>query len=468
MTEEGTETTLSFERQIAAIVRGDGDLAAKRASLDEFHDFELSQTLPLLDLTDRKRFYRILDVKTLADVFEHLDPEEAVVYIKELAIAEAGKILNGMEGDDLVDLIQAFPTRDERVTYLALLQLEKRNSIKTMIDYDDTVVGSIMNNVYLQIPRTITVKQAIKTMVDVAEQTEFINNLYVVENGILVGVLSLKEVIAAGNRPDRSIEDLMTVNLITVQPTTKIETAIGVMRDYDFLLLPVVDDGGRMLGIISFDDMFEAMNDESDEDYARLAAVADIDVDDEKENVRSSFKKRMPWLVILLATDILTSSVVAGFENVLAAIPALALFMPLILSMCGNTGTQSLGVIIRLFAENRLEAKKDVWKHLFHEFLTGLVNGIVLGVIVFGLVLAMRMIGGETFATTFPIARVVALSIALALMVSTLAGAVVPLIAKLCRVDPAVASGPFITTINDILSLLIYFGLASLMLGSLL
>ncbi|MFH0993189.1 MAG: magnesium transporter, partial [bacterium] len=318
------------------------------------------------------------------------------------------------------------------------------------------------------IPRTITVKQAIKTMVDVAEQTEFINNLYVVENGVLVGVLSLKEVIAAGNRPDRPVEDLMTVNLITVQPTTKIEAAISVMRDYDFLLLPVVDDDGRMLGIISFDDMFEAMNDESDEDYARLAAVADIEVDDEKDNVRTSFKKRMPWLVILLITDILTSSVVAGFENVLAAIPALALFMPMILSMCGNTGTQSLGVIIRLFAENRLAGKKDVWKHLFHEFLTGLVNGIVLGVIVFGLVVAMRMIAGETFAATFLIARVVALAIAIALMVSTLAGAVVPLLAKLCHVDPAVASGPFITTINDILSLLIYFGLASIMLGSLL
>ncbi|MDP3131079.1 MAG: magnesium transporter, partial [Bacillota bacterium] len=422
---------------------------------------------PLLDPAHRKKFYALLDGPTLADVFEHLDPADAVIHIKELPLPEAAKLLNGMEGDDLVDLIQAFENRDERVGFLAMLSLEKRNSIKAMIDYDDDLVGSIMNNVFISIPPTHTVKQAIKTLVDTAEKTEFINNLYVVENGVLVGVLSLKEVISAGNKQETPTRDLMSVNLVTVRPTTRKEEAVSIFRDYDFMLLPVVDGEGRMLGIISFDDMIEAQTAASDEDYAKFAAVADVDVDDDKDTLAASFKKRMPWLAILLVFDVLTSSIVAGFGGVIAAIPTLALFMPLILSMCGNTGTQSLGVIIRLFAENRLDTKKAVLIHLYHEFLTGLVNGLILGVLVFGLVLGLQALNGAAFSATLPFALVVAVAITIALMVSTVAGAAVPLLCKLFKVDPAVASGPFITTINDILSLLIYFGLASMLLGSL-
>jgi len=462
------EIRVPNEVQAAAIVRSDRPLEEKKSLLAEFHDFDLSETLPLLEPAERRKFYALLDGTTLADVFEHLDPAEAVRYIKEVPLAEAATILNGMEGDDLVDLIQAFPTRDERVSHLALLSLDKRNSIRAMIEYDENVVGSIMNDVFLSIPPSFTVKQAIKALVDSAEKTEFINNLYIVENGILIGVLSLKEVISAGSKPDTPIRDLMTVNLVTVHPTTRKEEAVGIMRDYDFMLLPVVDAEGRMLGIISFDDMIEAQASESDEDYAKFAAVADVDVDDDKETVSASFRKRMPWLAVLLVCDVITSSIVAGFEGVIAAIPTIALFMPLVLSMCGNTGTQSLGVIIQLFADNRLETRKEVLTHLFHEALTGLVNGLILGVLVFGLVFGLQLLNGATPAATVPFALVVALAVTLALTVSTVAGAGVPLFCKLLKIDPAVASGPFITTINDILSLLIYFGLTSLMLGSLL
>jgi magnesium transporter len=353
------------------------------------------------------------------------------------------------------------------VSYLALLTVERRNGIKAMIDYDENVIGSIMNDAFIAIPKGITVKQAIKALVEAAEKTEFINNVYVVEDGILAGVLSLRELISAGNRPETPVVDLMAVNLVTVRPTTPMEEAIGIMRDYDFMLLPVVDENGRLLGIVSFDDMIEAQTAESDEDYAKFAAVADIAIDEDRETVAASVRKRIPWLFVLLACDVLTSSIVAGFEGVIAAIPTLALFMPVILSMCGNTGTQSLGVIIQLFADQRLERRGDVVRHLFHEFLTGLVNGTVLGLLSFGLVLGLQTLSGVAVADTLPFAGVVAVAIAVALTVSTLAGAGVPLLAKLVRIDPAVASGPFITTINDILSLLIYFGLASLLLSRL-
>lgn len=376
--------------------------------------------------------------------------------------------MNLMEIDDLVDVIQAISDRNENIKYIGLLDLQRRNQIKQLIEYDDTVVGSILNTNYVEITPNMTVKQAIKTMVKLAEDIEFINVLYVVENKKLVGAVSLKEIISAGNNPDRLISDIMTVNLITVNPDTKNEEAIFLMKNYDFLLLPVVDSEFNMIGIVSFDDMFETMNYESDMDYSRLAGVTDVNIDENTENVFSSVKKRIPWLIILLFINLITSGIVTGFESVLTAIPTLALFMPLILNMAGNTGTQSLGVIIQLFAYNQLTEKKDIVKHLFREFLTGIVNGVAIGALLFVLVVLLKIIDGVSFYDAISFAKVISISIAVSLAAATIAGAGIPLIMKIVKVDPAVASGPFITTVNDIISLMIYFGLASIMLTDLL
>jgi len=302
-------------------------------------------------------------------------------------------------------------------------------------------------------------------MVKMAADIEFINVLYVVENNKLVGAISLKEIMSAGNTPDRLISDLMTVNLITVNPETKNEEAIFLMKNYDFLLLPVVDDVFEIIGIVSFDDMFETMNYESDMDYSRLAGVTDVNIDENSENVVSSVKKRIPWLIILLFINLITSGIVTGFESILTAIPTLALFMPLILNMAGNTGTQSLGVIIQLFASNQLVEKKDIAKHLLREFITGIVNGIAIGALLFVLVLVIKLIDGTSFIDAASFAKVISISIAVSLSAATIAGAGIPLVMKMIKVDPAVASGPFITTVNDIISLLIYFSLATVMLA---
>jgi magnesium transporter len=223
-----------------------------------------------------------------------------------------------------------------------------------------------------------------------------------------------------------------------------------------------------MLGVVSFDDMAEAIDDESENDYAQLAAVSDIDIAEEDENVLLTVKKRFPWLAILLFFDLITSSIVAKFEGVLTVLPTLALFMPLILNMAGNTGTQSLGVIIGLFAVNELDDRKKIGRHLLNELLVGLLNGFFIGLILFGMVLLFQRFGGSTWAESARFAMVISLAIGVALGASTMAGALVPLFIKWLRLDPAVASGPFITTIDDILSLLIYFALAVTMLGDLL
>ncbi len=452
---------------IIDIIKSSIPLEEKKKLLDEFHDFDLAESLLEMSLSEKKCFYTCFSWKNLANIFENLDPEAVINLFKEMSLTDAGKILNFMEVDDLVDVMQTFESREEQIKYLALIDLSKRNIIKDLIDYDDSVVGSIMNTTYIEITPQMTVKQAIKTMVKMAEDTEFINVLYVVENEKLVGAVSLKEIISAGNQPDQIIADIMSVNLITVKPTTKNEEAISVMQNYDFLLLPVVDEDFDMIGIISFDDMMETINYESDMDYSRLAGVSDVTIDEENETIVSSVKKRMPWLIILLFINLITSGIVTGYEVILTTIPTLALFMPLILNMAGNTGTQSLGVIIRLFASNQLESKADILKHLWREFLTGIVNGVIIGALLFFLVLIIKMIDGNSFESAASFAKVISIAIAISLSAATIAGAGIPLVIKLLKQDPAVASGPFITTINDIISLLIYFGLATLMLQEL-
>ena len=450
-----------FQQEIITIFQSDLSLQDKREKLDLYHDLELAQTIMVLEPSLRLSMTQLLPDEMIAHILVQLSPEDANIIVRELPKSSLSSILNAIQPDDLADILQAMEERDERITYLSYVDIKKRQIIRNLLEYDDKVVGSIMNTNYVALQKTMTVKQAIKELVKVAPTVEFINNLYVIDNGRLVGVLSLKEIMAHGNLPDVMINDIMSVNLITVEPMTPNEEAIIEMQNYDFMLLPVVDKSGHMMGIVSFDDMDDIINEESDEDYSRLAGISDVNLDEKGETILISVKKRIPWLIILLFINLFTSTIIAGYEHVLVQITTLAIFMPLILNMAGNSGTQSLGVIIRLFATNQLTEKSSVWKHLLRELVTGLFNGLVIGILLFGIVIGLRMLDGSSFQVVLPFALVISLSIFVALAVSTLAGAIIPLIMKLCKIDPAVASGPFITTVNDIISLLLYFGLAS-------
>jgi magnesium transporter len=260
----------------------------------------------------------------------------------------------------------------------------------------------------------------------------------------------------------------MSQNLIFVTPSTENEDAIDLMRNYDFQLLPVVSKtSGRLLGIVSFDDMFEVLNSESDADYSSLAGLTESAFEAD-ESVKRTVRTRLPWLIILLFVNILTSSIIAGYESVLIALPMLAVFMPLISSMAGNSGTQSLGVIIRLFATNQLERRKAILKHLLNQLLTGIVLGITIAAFMFILVIVINTVRGQDITSGLKFAGVVSISMTIVMIVATVGGALVPLFIKLIKLDPAVASGPFITTMSDIISILIYFGLASLIIHTLL
>ena len=456
-----------LENEIISLINSNENDDILREKLDIYHEYEISKALLIMNLEERKKLYQLIPIRKLTEVFEDLTPEEAYDILKDTSIEIVVNVFKEMETDDLTDIIQAIDDKEDQITYLSLIDASKRVLIKSLITFDEDLVGSIMNNDFVAISKDLTVKKAIKEVVKIAPEIEFIHNIYIIDEfKKLEGAMSLKELISAGYDQSQKIEDLMSVNLIYVTPSTPIEDAIEIMKNYNFLLLPVVDKYQKLIGIVSFDDILEALNLESDEDYSSLAGISDVQVDD-NETVFTTIKKRLPWLVILLFINLITSSIIIGFEDELKLLPTLAIFMPLILNMAGNSGTQSLGIIIRLFATNQLESKKEVFKHLLNELLTGLVNGVVIAIGLFLMVIVFNFIKGQDFTTGLSFALVVALSINIALVVATLAGAIVPLVINAIKIDPAVASGPFITTINDILSLLIYFSLASILIATL-
>lgn len=439
----------------------------KKRVLDGFHDYELAETLVRLDPALQEEFLRIYPPNALADVFSEMNPDDVAELFLTMNITVTSEILNAMQTDDLVDILEAFDERDERIRFLSMVHHQKRNEIKQIIDFPDDVAGSIMNDAFVTLDPNDTVKEAIRHVVGVAPDTEFIDNLYVIEQNRLAGVVSLRELIAAGNEPKVEIHEIMTDNVVSLRPTDRVEEVIEIMRKYDFMLLPVVDDDFRLIGIIAYDDVMEAISSESDIDYSYLAGLADVQEPIDRETVRSNLRKRIPWLVILLFINLITGTIIAGYEATLKLIPVLAVFMPLVLGMAGNSGTQSLGTVIKLFALNRFKTPKDKWIHVLKELFVGFMNGIVIGAVMAVIVLFFRFSGGSSLREAWPLALTISLSVTFALIISTTAGTVIPLGIDLLKIDPAVASGPFMTTVIDIFSLLVYFGFASVFLHQL-
>src|SRR5699024_8938950 len=289
-----------------------------------------------------------------------------------------------------------------------------------------------------------------------APDAETIYYLYVLdEDKCLVGVVSLRDLIIADEHTN--VGDLMNETIVKVSVAKDQEDVAQMIRDYDLLALPVVDFQHHLLGIITVDDILDVMDEEASDDYSKLAAVSDLQRPD--DSPAAAAKKRLPWLIILLFLGMLTASLIDRFEEALGKVPLLAIFIPLIAGMAGNTGTQSLAVAVRGLATGGF-GKQGKAKLMLRETTTGLITGAVCGIVVTGIIyfwkdeLYMGMLVGGSLLVT--------------LTVATLSGSIIPLIMDRLKIDPAVASGPFITTINDITSTMIYFGFATVFLGFLL
>lgn len=425
-----------------------------------YHPYELSEALIEMDQSDRTYLFSLLQGKDLGPIIAYLDHQLVLSFFEDLKPRYIVNMIQELDIDDAVDLMQSLPESDQSA-YLKLMDQTHREMIQSLIHYAEYTAGAMMTTEYIEIDGEDSVETAMKKLIQQAIEAETINTLYVTDQkNVLIGTLSLREIILA--RKGQLISNIMNTRLITCMTSMDQEDVADIFKNYDFTVLPVVDQQQRMLGIITIDDIVDVIEEEAVEDYGLLAGVKDIDFDTETETVWKSAKKRLPWLLILSVLGFLTSTIISQFETTLGAVPAVALFLPMILGMAGNTGTQSLAVTIRGLVNEEFSNRRDIRKHLQREVGTGLLNGLIIGFLLFGATYVFLTLGQTENALL--ITQAVSLAIVVGLTVATFAGALIPIVIHSLGIDPAIASGPFVTMVVDILGITVYFSLATLLL----
>ncbi len=453
-----------YSQEILQIIRSNASPAAMADRLEDFHENDLADVLPKLTKAERCKLYRILDVNTLSDIFEYTEEEDAAEYLGEMDVKKAAAILSGMETASLADVLDKVEKKRKKIL-LELLEPEVRKDVETIAAFDEDEIGSRMTTNYIVIQAGLSVKQAMSALVAQAAKNDNISTIFVVrEKGKFYGAIDLKELIIA--RQDRDLEELVMTSYPYVYAEESIDDCIEDLKDYSEDSIPVLDNDNQLLGVITSACIIDLVDDEMGEDYAKLAGLTAEE--DLKEPLKESMKKRMPWLIILLGLGMLVSSVVGAFETVVAALPIIMCFQSLILDMAGNVGTQSLAVTIRVLMDESLTGRQKlhlVWK----EMKVGLCNGALLGFLAFLVVgLYIWLIKGKTMLFAYAVSGCIGVSLLLAMLISSAVGTCIPLFFKKIHVDPAVASGPLITTVNDLVAVITYYGLSWLLLLQLL
>ncbi|MBP2241192.1 magnesium transporter [Cytobacillus eiseniae] len=421
---------------------------------DEFlqlHPYDQASFFKELAEEHRNKVYQYLSPEEMATLFENLeiDDEEYKDVLAEMNPTYAADMISKMYVDDAVDVLNELE-KNQVVSYLTIMDEEAAQEIKELLHYEEYTAGSIMTTDFVSISANQTVRSAMYILKNEAPVAETIYYIYVLdEQKRLAGVISLRDLIV--NDDDTMIADITNDRIVSVSVGEDQEEVARKIKDYNFLALPVVDFQNHLLGIITVDDVMDVMEEEASDDYSKLAAVTDMDTID--RSPWSAARKRLPWLIILLFLGMMTASLIGRFEETLNKVAILAVFIPLIAGMAGNTGTQALAVAVRGIATGDLE-KENKWKLIIREAGTGLITGTICGILVSLVIFFWQ---GNLF-----LGILVGGSILCTLIVATLAGALIPLVMHKFKIDPAVASGPFITTINDLISILIYFGLATL------
>lgn len=443
-----------YTEELIALLRSRRPIAELREEMENYHDSDLADLLEMLSPVDRRRLYRILGLDRTGDVFSYLD--NPGVYIEELDAEMAADVLEGMDADDAVDVLDDLD-EEKRQELLELMDPDAAEDIQLIDSYDEDQIGSRMTTNYVAIGRDLSIKEAMKSLVRQAAENDNISTLYTLnEDGTFCGAIVLKDLIIA--RKDTELEDLIVTSYPYVFATQSVDSCIEELKDYSEDSIPVLDDDHRLLGVITAQDIVEVVDEEMGEDYARLAGLTSEE--DLEEPIFQSVGKRIPWLIVLLFLGLGVSAVVGLFESVVSSLTMIVCFQSLTLSMAGNVGTQSLAVTIRVLMDEKISGKECL--HLiFKEVRVGFLNGAVLGAASAGLIgLYIMLVNAKDAVFAFATSGCIGLSMVLAMTVSGLTGTLVPMLFKKLKVDPAVASGPLITTINDLVAVVTYYGLA--------
>lgn len=447
-----------YVKELLQIIRESTDEAALRERLSGYHDNDIAAAFELLTADEREKLYPVLGADRLADIFRYID--DAGKYVGEISLDKAAKILSHMDSDDAAKVLDDLDrtTQDKLVK---LLDEEAGHEIRMLLSYEDDEIGSRMTTNYIAIHESLTIRQAMHELVRQAGENDNIGTVYVTdEQNRFYGAIDLKDLIIA--REDTTLESITSTSYPYVMEHEKISDCIEVIKDYEEDSIPVLTGHGVLIGVITAQDIVEVVDDEMGEDYAKLAGLTEEE--DLRETTRESMKKRLPWLIILLFLGMGVSSVVGIFETIVAVLPIVMCFQSLILDMAGNVGTQSLAVTIRVLTDENLTGKKKM--HLvIKEMRVGFVNGLFLGVMAFFLIGAyIWLLKQNPVGYSYMISGCIGLALMVAMVISSLVGTLIPMFFHKIKVDPAVASGPLITTVNDLVAVVTYYGIVWLLL----
>lgn len=454
--------------EITEILISDISNASKKELLTQYHESDIAEVLDSLEDDKRQELYKILDTESLGEVL--LYSEDIVELVENIEPEVLADIIETMDADDAVDVLEELE-EDVRQEIVDLIEDEEvLEDIMTISQYSEDVVGSEMTNNYITISTIDTVKSAMKKVISQASENDNVSTIFVLdENDLFYGVLELRDLIVARDGDD--LKKLVKTNYPYFHDIDLIMDIVPQVRDYGLDSYPVIDKDGILVGALTHYNAMEVTYEEFEDDYAKLAGISEDD--SISEGLLESVKKRIPWLVILLVLGLLQSFLMTGFEAVVAGLPIIVFFQTLVLGMSGNTGTQSLAVTIRTLSSS--DVKKQTLKTLLKELKIGFCNGLLLAILAFTFVFLFLKITNqgvvlETFTLMEGIkaSSIVGLALLISMTISSFVGAIVPIIFKKLNIDPAVASGPFITTINDLTALLIYYGLSAILFNILL
>lgn len=426
--------------------------------LSHFHENDIADMLMELGTEERKKVYQLLGTAKTAEVFAYFEEPER--YVEELSMEHAADIISLMDADDAVDVLEKLePEKKNKI--MEKLDHSIAKDVKRLLSYEEDEIGSYMTTNYVCIQEGLSVRQAMSELVRQAGSHDNIMTIYVVdEKNRLVGAIDLKDLITAREKDD--LKDIIISSYPSVQEHDRVEDCMERIVDYAEDSIPVLDSRRILLGVITSEDMIEMVDHELGDDYAKLAGLTEEE--DLSETIMQSVRKRIPWLLALLILGMLVSSVVGVFEGVVAALPIVICFQSLVLDMAGNVGTQSLAVTIRVLMDENVTSREK-WKLVGKEMRIGLLNGGILGVLSFGFLgIYIHLYKEYVWMEAMAVSGCVGISLVVAMVVSSLVGTIIPLFFHKIKIDPAVASGPLITTVNDLVAVVTYYGLAYLLL----
>jgi len=437
---------------------------AAKQELNNVEPFEIAEVIEDLSKSDQIILFRLLPQELAKEAFKHLSHDEQEDIIEGLAanVNKVTGLLNDLDPDDRTAFFEELPGEVSQ-RLLSMLSAEEREITTKLLGYPEDSIGRLMTPEYVAIKPYYTIEQAIEAIRKFGRDSETLNVVYIVDdNGKLIDDVRIKEIILA--KPTQVISEITDNRFVALNAYDDQEVAVQIFQDHDRVALPVIDTAGILIGIVTFDDVMDVAEEESTEDFQKFGGTAELDLSYTKTPLLEMVKKRSGWLIVLFFGQMLTATAMTYFEDELATAVMLALFIPLIISSGGNTGSQAASLIIRSLALGELKLK-NWWYVMRKEIFSGLLLGVILGLIGFLRIFVWQKAGIYDYGDFWIwIGASVALSLIFVVLWGTLSGSMIPFVLKKLKLDPATASAPFVATFVDVTGLIIYFTIAALLL----